>query len=171
MTNSFTQSQAVTFTLTHARHLAAKVATDLKRMQRFYGAPSDTHINELEEELVALLKNGYLKAITYGFKRDGKFIVPSLYYTAHELLTLNTQDDDPGKVLPGADVSNAHFNSYLERSQAYFDASDDERNAFNQSIDIQRVGIPKPEAEGYFSKDLTYSSGGRSLNRSTLKSY
>jgi hypothetical protein len=28
---------ATTFTVTHARHMAAKVSTDLKRMQRLYG--------------------------------------------------------------------------------------------------------------------------------------
>ena len=42
MSNSFTISEATTFTITHARHMAAKVATDLKRIQRFYGKPSDT---------------------------------------------------------------------------------------------------------------------------------
>ena len=42
MTYSYTQT--TTFTITHARHLVAKVATDLKRMQRFYGSPNDDDI-------------------------------------------------------------------------------------------------------------------------------
>jgi hypothetical protein len=41
MTVSYTFSESTTFTLTHAKHMAAKVATDLKRMQRLYGYPSD----------------------------------------------------------------------------------------------------------------------------------
>ena len=35
MPNSFTYNESSTFTVTHARHMAAKVATDLTRMQRF----------------------------------------------------------------------------------------------------------------------------------------
>ena len=42
--NSYTVSQTNTFTVTHARHMAAKVAADLKRMQRLYGQPSDIDI-------------------------------------------------------------------------------------------------------------------------------
>jgi len=45
MSTSFTFSDTITFSVTHARHMAAKVATDLKRMQRFYGAPSDAWID------------------------------------------------------------------------------------------------------------------------------
>ena len=40
MSTSFTITETTTFTLTHAKYMAAKVATDLKRMQRFYGAPN-----------------------------------------------------------------------------------------------------------------------------------
>jgi len=39
MTASFTISESASFTVTHARHMASKVATDLKRLQRFYGYP------------------------------------------------------------------------------------------------------------------------------------
>ena len=41
MSYSFAIIQSATFTVTHARHMAAKVATDLKRMQRLYDVPSD----------------------------------------------------------------------------------------------------------------------------------
>ena len=44
MSSSFTLTETTTFTLTHARHMAAKVATDLKRLQRFYGRPGDAAI-------------------------------------------------------------------------------------------------------------------------------
>jgi len=47
-------SDSVSFTVTHARHMAAKVATDLKRMQRLYGAPSDPSIADYEGELIEL---------------------------------------------------------------------------------------------------------------------
>jgi len=48
MSYSYTTTETKTFALTHARHLAAKVATDLKRLQRFYGGISDERIEQLE---------------------------------------------------------------------------------------------------------------------------
>ncbi len=50
MTSSYTVSESTTFTVSHARHMAAKVAADLKRIQRFYGAPSDAEIADYEAE-------------------------------------------------------------------------------------------------------------------------
>ncbi len=44
MTGSFTITESQTFTITHARHMAAKVATDLRRLRSFYGKPSDKEI-------------------------------------------------------------------------------------------------------------------------------
>lgn len=78
MTGSYTQSSTSTFTITHARHMAAKLAADLKRMQRFYGAPSDDRIAAYETEVVELLKAGYLDTVTYGFKRGDNWIEPTL---------------------------------------------------------------------------------------------
>lgn len=106
MTTSFTAS--TTFTVTNARHLATKVSADLKRMQRFYGLPSDQQIAEFELELVEYLKAGYLDKITYGFKRDGNWIPPTLRYTAQELAS-GAIDDDPGRVTTGHDTTNARF--------------------------------------------------------------
>ena len=63
MSYSFTVSESTTFTVTHARHMAAKVATDLKRMQRFYGSLSDVDISSFETEAIALMKVGYLNYV------------------------------------------------------------------------------------------------------------
>src|SRR5262245_42971432 len=60
MTYSLTISETTAFTVTHARHMAAKVATDLKRLQRFYGKPTDAQIAAYEIEVIELLKAGYL---------------------------------------------------------------------------------------------------------------
>lgn len=171
MTNTFTQTETRTFTVTHAKHLAAKVVTDLKRIQRFYHEPLDDRIANLQEELIALLKNGYLKKITYGFQRSDRWIAPTLSFTAEELSSVDGVDDDPGRVLPGADISGASFCTYLERNQAYFNLSYSERQQFEERLPFKRGSGPVPGAEGYFSRDLSYSSGGRSLNRSTLKTW
>ena len=74
MSYSFTATETKTFTLTHARHLAAKVAADLKRLQRLYGHITDERINEFEGEVTELLRQGYLGTVTYGFQRNDLWI-------------------------------------------------------------------------------------------------
>ena len=83
--SSYTISESITFTVTHARHMAAKIATDLKRIQRLYGWPSDREIAEYEGEAVAMMKAGYLAEVTYGFKRNGLWVEPTLKYAARDL--------------------------------------------------------------------------------------
>ncbi|MDE0470551.1 MAG: hypothetical protein OXH57_01310 [Ekhidna sp.] len=165
---SYTYSQ--TFTVTHAKYLASKVAADLKRLQRFYGDPSDLRINDYEEEIVQLLKNGYLKEITYGFKRGENWIEPTLRYTAKDLAN-SSIDDDPGKVRPDADTDGASFYSFLTYSSAYDNSSQSEREAFESNLPFKRVDASEPSADGYFSNDRYYYSGGKGLDRSSLKKY
>src|ERR1035441_10518713 len=104
MSYSFTITETETFTVTHARHMAAKVAADLKRMQRFYGSPSDSWIAHYEAEITLFMKGGYLGVATYGYKRDGKWIEPTLRYTARALAGAAANDDDPGRVPVGANI-------------------------------------------------------------------
>lgn len=168
--SSYTLTASDTFTVTHARHLAAKVATDLKRIQRLYpGGPSDREIADYEEEAVQLLKNGYLSAVTYGFKRNGLWTAPTLKYTASELSS--GTNDDPGRVRPGADVSGAVFTSYLVRSAKWWSETEASRSAFERSLPFQRTTAAEPGVNGYFASDRTYSAGGRSLGRSSVLSY
>ena len=127
MSYSDTISTATSFTATHARHIAAKVATDLKRLQRFYGKPSDSDITDYETEIVELLKGGYLGTVSYGYKRDGEWVEPTLRYTARDLAGATAYDDDPGKIRPGADISGASFYSYLTYSMSWEELSVDEK--------------------------------------------
>lgn len=173
MSQSFTiaETQSQTFTVTHARHMAAKVATDLKRLQRFYGKPSDSSIADYEEEVIALLKAGYLGTVTYGFKREGEWIEPALRYTALDLAGLSANDDDPGKVRPGADISGATFYSYLTYSSAWDKLTTDEQDQFKKGLPFYRGGASEPGISGYLQDDRTYSSGGRALSRASVRSY
>lgn len=171
MSYSYTYSETRTFTVTHAKQLASKVATDLKRIQRFYGSPSDSLIDAFEEELILFLKSGYLEDVTYGFRRNGDFIEPSIKYTARELISSNAIDDDPGKIRPGSDITNAVFGSFLNYSNKWFSISSDEQKSFKNQLPFQRVTSSTPGYEGYYLEDKIYSSGGRSLNRSSLRKY
>ncbi len=171
MTDSYTILDSESFTVTHARHMAAKVATDLKRMQRFYGSPSDTSIAEYEVEIVEFMKAGYLGAVWYGYRRNGNWIEPTLRYTARDLAGSSANDDDPGRVRPGADITDAKFYSYLTYGGVWNNTTATERAAFEKRLPFQRNGAPEPGVSGYMSDDRTYSAGGRALNRASLRSY
>ena len=176
MIDSYTIEEAITFSVTHARHIAAKVATDLKRIQRLYGQysggePSDKRITEYETEIIALLKGGYLREVTYGFKRDGKWIEPSLRYTARELSDASAHDDDPGRIRPGSDISGASLYSFLTYSAAWDTLSAAEKDTFKKALPFQRVTASEPGVNGYMSADRIYSAGGRALDRASVRSY
>lgn len=169
--SSYSYTESSTFTITHARHMAAKIATDLKRIQRFYGRPSDQDIADYEAEATAMMKAGYLSSVSYGFKRDGFWIEPTLKYTARDLAGGAANDDDPGKIRPGKDVSGASFTSFITYTDAFMKLSQAERDTFKSGLPFQRVSGTEPPVNGYLSSDRTYSAGGRALDRSSVRSY
>ena len=74
-------------------YIANKISIDLKRMQRFYGKPSDKMIDDYEKESAFLLKEGYIDSIGYGFKtKDGEWRVAIKYEIRGGVLIA---DDDP----------------------------------------------------------------------------
>lgn len=171
MSSSFTVTETTTFTVTHAKHMAAKVATDLKRLLRFYGKPCDQDIADYEIEIIALLKDGYLGTVTYGFKRDGDWVEPALRYTARDLAGSVANDDDPGRIPPNANIEGASFYCFLTYSAAWDDLSMDEKDAFKKLLPFYRTNASEPGVNGYLEEDRTYSSGGRALNRASVRSY
>jgi hypothetical protein len=171
MSYSFTNTGTQSFTETHAKHIASKVATDLKRMQRFYSQPSDYDISSYERELIELLKKGYLGTVTYGYKKNDDWIPPTLRYTAKELFGMSSADDDPGRVPASANIDGASFYSFLTYSSTWDGLSQDEKDAFKKSLPFQRGYASEPGINGYMSSDKSYSAGGKSLDRSILKSY
>lgn len=171
MSYSYTATDSITFTETHARHMAAKVSADLKRMQRFYGSPSDIDIADYETELVAMMKAGYLGTVSYGFRRDGAWIEPTLRYTARDLAGSSAADDDPGRIRSGANVTGASFYSYMTYSAAWNSLTTAQQDGFKGKLPFQRGSAPEPAINGYLSDDKTYSAGGRALNRAVVRSY
>ena len=171
MTYSYSLTETSTFTRTHARHMAAKVATDLKRMQRFYRKPSDANIADYETEVVELLKDGYLGTVTYGFKRDGFWVEPTLRYTARDLAGGSASDNDPGRVRPGADITGATFSSYLIHSPAWHSLDESQRKPVGDRLPFTRTGADEPGTNGYWVPDRTYSAGGRALDRGSVRSF
>ena len=170
MTYNYSVTDTITFNRTHAVHIAAKVAADLKRMQRFYGAPSDEWIESFEAESGELLKGGYLGTVTYGFRSNGYWIEPTLVYTARDLMGVTADDDDPGRIRPGAPISGASFYSYLTYNSAWDQLTWMQQVEFAKRLPFQRTAGLEPGIGGYWSGDLTYSAGGRALDRASLRS-
>jgi hypothetical protein len=169
--SSYTFTESATFTVTHARHMAAKVSADLKRMQRFYGHPSDSDIVNYESEAIELLKAGYFGTLTIGFLSGGQWIEPTLRYTARDLAGMAASDDDPGRVLPGCDISGATFHNYMTYSAAWDLLTESQKDAFKRRMPFYRTGMAQPTVNGYLVEDKTYSAGGRALNRASVKAY
>ena len=151
--------------------MATKISADLKRLQRFYGEPSDYNISTFELEVIGLLRKGYLRTVAYGYKRHNQWIEPTLKYNAIDLMGISSNDDDPGRIRPGANISGASFYSYLTYSAKWDQLSQDERDAFKKTLPFSRSSAGEPTINGYLSQDKTYSSGGRALNRETVRSY
>ena len=171
MSSSFTRTETTTFTRTHAKHLAAKVATDLKRMQRLYDEPDDGRIADFEAEVVEFLKDGYLDTVTYGFRRGGNWVEPTLRYTARELAGATANDDDPGRIRPGADTNGASFYSFLTYSLAWNNLNQSQKEQFLGRLPFRRTTATEPGINGYLTQGLTYSAGGRALDRSIVRSF
>lgn len=174
--SSFTVTESATFTLTHAKYISSKVAADLKRLQRLYpGSLTDSEIASYETEITELLKNGYLQEVTYGYQRkigDNKvWIQPTLIYAAQDLAGSYWDDDDPGRIEAGADVSGAYFTSYLTYTSAWSRLTDAQQSTFKAALPFQRTGMPQPTINGYLTTDRSYSAGGRALNRSSVRSF
>ena len=164
---TFTTSSSDTFTVTHAIHIAVKIGTDLKRMQRFYKQPTDDEIKQYEREVIALLKGDYLDKIEYGFKAENGSWRIALKYEARYGGVL-IADDNPGKIPIGADISRCKFHSFLIGNNKWHLLTDDEKEKVyeNAEISFRRVGGIEPE--GNWMYDKTYSAGGRGVVRSCV---
>jgi Bacterial HORMA domain family 1 len=168
--STYTSTETSSFTITHARYIASKVATDLKRFQRFYyGLPNDDLIDRYEGELAGLLKHNAVDIVVYGFQRNSLWTPASVRYRAIPGGSL-LADDDPGKIRPGIDVSGARFTSFLSYSNSWWDLTQAERDTIRKGLPINRSTGSSPDLEtGAWSDDLSYSAGGRGLGRSSVR--
>lgn len=170
MSTTFTYTGSETFTRVHAKRISYRVATDLKRMQRLYNSPTNHKIEQYDKELVELLTAGFIEKVTYGFRRGDDWIEPTLRYTAFELSSPGF-GDDPGRVRPGANIGGASFYTFLTYSAAWDELSTNEQAAFKNALPFIRSGAAEPGISGYFQRDLSYSAGGRGLQRESVRSF
>src|SRR6266702_3210289 len=109
MSSTYTISE--TFTLTHARRLAAKVAADMHQCQRLYGHLTDTEIENYQQELTVLLHGGYVKSYEFGFKtKNGQRVVSWLYTVSP---SGDLEGGRSGGLFPSANISDAAMFNFL----------------------------------------------------------
>jgi hypothetical protein len=164
MSSSITRS----FTKTEARYVSSKIVTVLKLMRLFYGSPSETMLERFGLEAELLLAAGYLKEVTYGFRRGADF-VPGVTYR-YVAVGAGLQDDLPGGVLPGMNIGGAAFHSFLEYNAAFDALSIEDRRKFEATLPFQRgVGTKLGTGGGVWVNEKSYSASGQGVTQSVLK--
>ena len=165
MTSTFT----TTFTRTHAKHLAAKVVTDLYQCHLLYDRPGADRIADYETELVEMLANGYVETYEFGFKSNGKRVV-SWRYTVGVDGGLHGGDANAGGIYAKASVADATYFNIISPSNAWFNLSDTQQAAFENGLPFQRnTGALPGDGNGYWMVDHGYTAGGVRVARSTFR--
>lgn len=162
MTVSYSLSE--TFSIAHARHISSRVAADMRLMNRYYGYPAESAIENYLEEIAQRLARGYLATFEIGFKRAGRRLF-TLHYDVRADGTLT--DSRAGGVPVGIDTSNATRFNHLTHSAAWFALSSADRAAFEATLPVQRIVDDAPiDGDGYWVRDeRSYSAAGMGLSR------
>lgn len=164
------QTRTATATLTYARHIASKLAADLKRLQRLYkrNRPTDTEISDYLEEAALLLNEGYLGTVIYGLKRNDKWVIALKYQTIGNQLV--GSGDDPGISYQPTDLSGTDFGSFLTYSQKWNNLPESQKTEFKEKLPVERVpGSESGIENGYWVKDKEYHSGHLGVQRSLIR--
>jgi len=165
MTQSYTITES--WSRTHARKVGGKVIADLRQLQQEYGQPTDEWLEEFLSELVVLLGEGVVEEVTYGFRRNGAWVV-ALRYTADMNGNL-TVDDRSGRVPRGVSLDGCTWYSYLTRNSRWNSLSASQQAAIERELPFQREGATEPSVAGMMRVgDKTYSSAGSGVSRSTI---
>lgn len=165
---SYTITETRTFTITHARYVASKIAADLELVHAYHRRPSLQDITEYAEEAALLLAARYLKSVEYGFRRDGLTIF-ALKYIGRSDGTL-VGDDASGRVYAEVKETDT-FYSYLEYSDSFGKLSEVERERFKATLPVKRSGATPPQASphGSWEQNRTYSTNGEGVVRTVFR--
>lgn len=168
---SMSATRTTTFNTTSARYLTSKISADLRTMNRYYGVPSLSEIDEYAQEAAELMLGGYLRWVDYGLRRPtspgGKEWVLRLRYIVNSTGALI--DDNPGGVPATAPANGATFHSYLSYSDAFNALTPAQQDAFKANLPVKRVGAAEAQlAGGAVNGQRSYSRDGVSLSRNTF---
>jgi hypothetical protein len=165
---SYSYTTTETFTLTDARRLAAKVTSDLRQCQYFYGRPSDTSIDAYQEELTVLLHGGYVESYEFGFQTSDGHRVLSWSYTVGPAGDL--EGGRSGGLYASADISNALWFNHLTYTAAWFALSLAARERVRAEYTLHRTTQASPsDGDGYWESSRHYTSGGVAVTRKEFR--
>ncbi len=166
---SYSITRTATFNRSHARHVATKMAADLRRMQRQYlGWPSDEKIDDLIEEVTEMLALDYMDTLEIGYAKDGVRVL-SLKYISRRDGTL-TQDDNAGGLPRGVDLTGASTINFMTYTSKFTNLSEAEQLAVKKTLPYVRTAATPPrDGSGYWTQDRAYSAAGGGTVRSTYK--
>ena len=168
MTATSTYTTSSTFTVTHARHIASKIAADIDLCAQYYGKPAQSQIADYADELATMLRDGYVSSYEFGFKRDGKRVV-CWQYNVRSDGTVDS-DDSAGKLFAYADTEGASYYNYMSYSSKWWGLSDAERARIKSGLPVQRTNGDLPsDGDGYWVGDKYYSSNGVGTARRTFR--
>jgi len=169
--STFSYAQSATFTLAHARQLASKIAADLNACSRLHGEPALSLVEKYNEELVELLRNGYLSQYEFGFQRNYERVL-SWSYQVDASGSIST-DDRAGKMSAYVDLSGTTFFNFAWYSAKYHALTSDQQSAFKDSHPINRTsGDPPSDGAGWWSgTEKNYSAGGTGVSRRSFRSF
>jgi hypothetical protein len=157
-----------TFTRTHAKHLAAKVVTDLYQCSVLYDEPSANSIGDYETELIEMLSREYVERYEFGFKRSGKRLLTFRYQVGADGGLHG--DANAGGIYAKATIHGAGYYNYMSYSGKWLDLSEAQRAAFKATLPFQRTGGVLPDdGDGYWQADHGYSAGGVRVSRETFR--
>jgi hypothetical protein len=166
MTSTFTTT--ATFTRTHAKHLAAKVITDLYQCHLLYDHPDVADIGNYEGELIEMLANEYVETYEFGFKKNDKRVL-TWRYTVGADGGLHG-DSDAGGIYAKAKVAGATYFNFMTYSTKWAKLTSTQQASFKAALPIQRIGGSLPgDGDGYWQVDHGYSVGGVRVARSTFR--
>ena len=163
ITHTYTQTNV------YARHIAAKVSADLKRLQRLYGvnSPTDEEIDDYQKEMELLLNAGYLDTVTYGYRRNMKWVEALKYKAVYGEIV---GGEDPGGLRPGTDVSGSGFASFLTYSSSWDLLPSIQKTQFEQTLPFRRMEGEEPGIEngGRWDGSRSYAAGDLGVDRSMI---
>lgn len=166
MTYSYTTTES--FTIAHARKLAAKVTADMDQCRRWYGEPSAAEIAAYGEELVAMLHGQYVTKYEFGYQTsDDRRIVSWLYKVT---AAGDLDGGRSGGLYAQADVGNATMFNFLTTNSAWSGLGAAGRDKVREKHSITRVsGEPPKDGNGRWVRDKTYASGGVAIEREEFR--
>lgn len=160
-----TRTATVSFTITEARYVGAKIGADLRMINGLYGRPVLTDIDDFTEEVALLLRDGYLGTVDYGFKDTStntwKLRLRYTATTGGQLL-----DSRPGSLPATASVAGYGWSSYLTYSLKFLLLTSAQQATVKDRLPITRVGAAEPTTSvGSTQSGRGYGRNGVGVNR------